>query len=65
MFPNPNISRNRVEQESTGKGTAIRATLDHLTYLGKLQETKVGGTRRYLVLEELDALPVFDGGVDD
>ena len=62
---NPNISRNRVEQESTGKGTAIRATLDHLTYLGKLQETKVGGTRRYLVLEELDALPVFDGGVDD
>jgi hypothetical protein len=62
---NPNISRNRVEQESTGKGTAIRATLDHLTYLGKLQETKAGGSRRYLVLEELDALPVFDGGVDD
>jgi hypothetical protein len=62
---NPNISRNRVEQESTGKGTAIRATLDHLTYLGKLQETKAGGSRRYLVVEELDALPVFDGGVDD
>jgi hypothetical protein len=62
---NPNISRNKVEQESTGKGTAIRATLDHLTYLGKLQETKAGGSRRYIVLEDLDALPVFDGGVDD
>jgi len=61
----PNISRNKVEQEATGKASAIRATLDHLTYLGKLQETKSGGSRRYTFIEDLDALPSFDTGTDD